>query len=484
MTATPPMRVLVVDDDADTRANLCDILELDDIETETAGSIAELMRHSNWGDYFAILLDRRLPDGTAEEVLPRLRAQAPQTAVMIVTGHADLQGAVEALRQGAADYILKPINAEALRGSLLRVAERQRLARDKERSEAAFRSLVEAAPCMIVILRRNHTVVYFSAFGEELTGYKAPEVLGQDYLQRFVPEPHRTAVAQEIQGVVRGTATRGYESPVLCRDGTQRWMVWNAQQLEDYEGSPAILAVGQDITGVKQAQEQALQSARLAAIGQMVTGLAHESGNALARSQACLEMLTWEVQNNREALDLIGRIQNAQNHLQQLYEEVRGYAAPLKLERELWTVQAIWRQAWQNLALLRQGKTATLREHTDGIDLECAVDNFRLEQVFRNILENSLAACKDPVEIDIFSSEFDLHGQPSLQISVRDNGPGLNAEQRQRIFDPFFTTKTKGTGLGMAIARRIVEAHGGRIGVGPDSGRGTEIVLVLPRGKT
>src|SRR5688572_1574650 len=105
MTVSAAMRILVVDDDADTRANLRDILEIDDYRVETAGSIAELLRHTNWDDYFAILLDRRLPDGTAEQVLPRLRELAPHAAVLIVTGHADLQGAVEALRQGATDYI-------------------------------------------------------------------------------------------------------------------------------------------------------------------------------------------------------------------------------------------------------------------------------------------------------------------------------------------------------------------------------------------
>jgi hypothetical protein len=75
-----------------------------------------------------------------------------------------------------------------------------------------------------------------------------------------------------------------------------------------------------------------------------------------------------------------------------------------------------------------------------------------------------------------------LEGQPALRIDVRDNGPGLSAEQRQRIFEPFFTTKTKGTGLGMAIAQRIIEAHGGQITVGTPPDRGAEIQLLLPRG--
>src|SRR5262249_25305630 len=152
----------------------------------------------------------------------------------------------------------------------------------------------------------------------------------------------------------------------------------------DYEHSPALLVVGQDITTLKQAQEQALQAERLAVIGQMMTGLAHESGNALARSQACLEMLALEIQDRPEALDLLARTQKAQIDLQQLHEDVRGYAAPLRLDRETWDLAGIWRQAWANLAVGRQSKEASLQERTDTVDLHCRVDSFRLEQVFRN----------------------------------------------------------------------------------------------------
>jgi two-component system, LuxR family, sensor kinase FixL len=481
MPADPRPRVLVIDDDADTRANLCDILELDDFQIETAGSVAETLARDDWDRITAILLDRKLPDGTAEELLPRLRQLSPDAAVLIVTGYADLHGAIAALRQGAADYILKPINPEALRASLARVAERHRLTLAKERSEAAFRTLVEAAPCMIVILRPDQHVAYFSPFAEEVTGRQAMEVLGKNYLELFVCAEWRPEVEDNLRQVLAGTRIREWENRVLSKDGSHHWMLWNAQHLPDYEGSPAVLLVGQDVTSLKVAQERTLQAERLAAIGQMTTGLAHESGNALARSQACLEMLALEVEDRPEALDLVARIQKAQNHLQQLYEEVRSYAAPLKLERESWPVDAVWRQAWSNLAMHRQGRDAALREEGDGIDLHCIIDQFRLEQVFRNVLENALAACRDPVEVRVTCSAAFLERKPAICIAVRDNGPGLNLEQRQRIFEPFFTTKTKGTGLGMAIAKRIVEAHGGQIAVGPGEGRGAEILITLPR---
>jgi PAS domain S-box-containing protein len=482
------LHVLVVDDDEDTRANLGDILELDGHRVDTAGTAAEVMERDDWSSYSAIILDRKLPDGTAEELLPRLREAAPEASVLVVTGYADLHGAIAALRQGAADYILKPINAEALRASLLRVADRRRLAMEKERSEAAFRTLIEAAPCMIVILRPDHRLAYFSRFAESLTGYTAPEVLGHDFFETFLPEEHRQRGSDGLRNILAGTPIEGIERPVRCKDGTIRWVLWNTRRLTDHEGEPAVLAIGQDITDLKQAQDRTLQAERLAAIGQMMAGLAHESGNALQRSQACLEMLALDVQDRPDALNLVSRIQNAQNHLQQLYDEVRNYAAPLKLERQTASVAGTWRLAWANLSMLRQGRQTSLREQCEGVEVRCCIDPFRLEQIFRNILENALAACRDPVEIVVQCSETTLSGQPALRVAVRDNGPGLSTEQQKRIFEPFFTTKTKGTGLGMAIAKRIVEAHGGQLSVGnvslgcaPAAVHGAEIVIILPR---
>src|ERR1700694_3135765 len=94
--------ILVIDDDADTRANLGDILALDHYQVDGAGSVAEALGRADWSRYAAILLDRRLPDGTAESVLPRLKQLAPDAAIIIVTGYADLEGVIAAIRQGAA----------------------------------------------------------------------------------------------------------------------------------------------------------------------------------------------------------------------------------------------------------------------------------------------------------------------------------------------------------------------------------------------
>jgi signal transduction histidine kinase len=191
-------------------------------------------------------------------------------------------------------------------------------------------------------------------------------------------------------------------------------------------------------------------------------------------------MLATEVEDRPDALGYVRTIEHAQNHLRQLFNEVRGYAAPIKLEREESSLASIWRQAWAHLHVERQQRHAELVEQRLGVELTCQVDPFRIEQVFRNILENSLAATSNSVKVEISCRDVELSGVPAIEILFRDNGPGMSADQRQRVFEPFFTTKTSGTGLGMAIARRIIDAHGGQIAVG-DSAIGAEIVVTLPR---
>jgi PAS domain S-box-containing protein len=353
--------------------------------------------------------------------------------------------------------------------------------RQRAERRDALRTLVQVAPCMVVILRPDLSVAYFSPYAEGLTGHTAAEVAGQDYIARFVPDEHRPPVAANLRGALSGTALQGSEHPVRCRDGSSRHMVWNAQALPDYEGERAVLLVGQDITNLKEAQERALQSVRLAAIGEMVAALAHESRNALQRSQACLEMLAMEVEGRPEALDLVERIQKAQDRLHRLFEDVRSYAGTIRLEPRLCNLADIWREAWTTLAPLRERRDTQLREETGGLNLYCEVDNYALEQVFRNIFDNALAACGDPTRIEVRCAEGEVDGREALRVEVQDNGPGLNAEQRRKIFEPFFTTKTKGTGLGMAIARRIVEAHAGRLVVGDNPQPGATLVISLPR---
>jgi signal transduction histidine kinase len=139
-------------------------------------------------------------------------------------------------------------------------------------------------------------------------------------------------------------------------------------------------------------------------------------------------------------------------------------------------------EAWEQLAPERKGRDAELIPPQDGVDPHCEVDEFAIRNTLRNLFENALAACEDPVKIDTEFFEAKIASRPALKIAVRDNGPGLPEDVKAQAFDAFFTTKTRGTGLGLAIVKRTVEEHGGRVALGSNHhNAGAEFLLTLPR---
>ncbi len=373
--------------------------------------------------------------------------------------------------------------AESDRTELVReVAERKRAGEELRRQRDLARELIDAAPAMVLMLDPDGRVTLFNRFAEQLSGFPAEEVVGRDFFTRLLPERDRRRIRAVHHETLGEVDTSGTVNPIQTRDGRERQIQWSNRVLRDAEGHVAgVLAVGQDITELSDAHDRALRAERLAAIGELITGLAHESRNALQRSQACLEMLAMAVADRPRAMDLIARLQTAQNELARSYDEVRHYATAIRLERQPIEVAEVWRAAWTDLEPDRRGRVALLREQIEAGDTRCRVDAFRMKQVFRNLLDNALAACPDPVAITIRCDGDELHGRPALRISVQDDGPGVAPEQVPRMFEAFYTTKVRGSGLGLAICRRIVEAHSGRIDLGaPD--RGAEFIIRLPRG--
>lgn len=474
-----PMDIFIIEDDPDTCGNLCDILELDGYGISWAYTAAEALSHPDLARASVILLDRKLPDTRADELLPELQTIALESEIMIVTGHADLDNAIFAMRLGASDYLLKPIDPDSLRMSLKRIAKRRETEAQLRQERDFAQTVIETAQAIVLVLDRAGRVVRFNPFMENLTGYRLDEVQEKDWFETFLPESDCSRIRTLFERSLEGEPVRGHINPIVTREGRERAIAWWATTLKNSDGlTMGILSIGHDVTELQEAQRRALQAERLAAIGKAMAGLAHESRNALQRSQVNLEMLARRLEGRDELLELTTRIQRAQDDLHQLYEEVREYAAPIRLNRQPTDLTRLLLEVWSDLKFKREGRDATLRQHCGPIELTLAVDWFGIKQVFRNILENSLAACSDPVQIDVHFSETSLGDQPALRMAFRDNGPGLTSEAKERIFEEFYTTKTHGTGVGMAICKRVVEAHDGRIL--PGSGPGAEILITIP----
>ena len=351
------------------------------------------------------------------------------------------------------------------------------------RSEAVFRNLIESAPCAILILRDDFSIAYANPFTEKVSGFSGPQLIACNVFDRLFSTEDRTSIREYFMQAAVNGCDRELEFPVKCNDSTQRRLVWNARKLAEFDGSPAILAVGHDITELQEAQDRVLQAERLAAIGQTVTGLAHESRNAFQRMQACLEMLSLEVETQPEALELVDRIQRAQDHLHHLYEEVRNYAAPIRLSLQTCDMSHLVRDIWEQLEVTRQPKQIQLSVDSELKNPVCRIDQFAIGQVVRNILENAIAASPNEALIQVAISSQFASDNGSLLIAFRDQGNGITPQALSKVFAPFFTTKTKGTGLGMAIAKRIVDAHGGQLTAANPPEGGAEFLLTLPLAK-
>ncbi|MCA9085315.1 MAG: PAS domain S-box protein [Planctomycetaceae bacterium] len=347
---------------------------------------------------------------------------------------------------------------------------------------AHWRAVLDTAVDAIITIDSQGTILTVNVAASEMFGYPVDALLNQN-ISILMPEPYRSEHNGYLQEYIRtGKAAIvgiGRKVTAICSDGTEL-PVHLAVSAFDVNGQKRFTGIIRDLSELDSVQQQLLQSERLAAIGQMVTGLAHESRNALQRAQAHLDMLSLDLEEMPEQLDLAQRSKHALQDLHRLYEEVKGYAAPIQLEYRPVRLTTIWRKVWAHLESERAEKQINLKETPECDELQVEVDIHRMEQVFRNIMENSIHACSEKGCITISYAPDRLHRVDAVRINIQDDGHGLTTEAAQHLFDPFFTTKQKGTGLGLAIVERIILAHGGMISATALQPHGTIISIVLP----
>jgi signal transduction histidine kinase len=236
---------------------------------------------------------------------------------------------------------------------------------------------------------------------------------------------------------------------------------------------------------------------RLAAVGQHVLMCMHEVRNVLAVAGARVGRLERTLRDIRqelsaspsddavraamdEALAETQSIKSAQARLSGLLDDFRDFGGPFAILSRPCRTDLILESAVNDVQTTHGVECLWVEQDWQTANVWCMGDPNRLEQLFRILLENSVAACPAPTRVCITWSDGALFDQPALQISIRDYGPGFSEEARHRLFQPFFTTKPRGTGLGLALAQRILEAHGGTIQA-YSRPSGAEFVLLLPR---
>lgn len=284
--------------------------------------------------------------------------------------------------------------------------------------------------------------------------------------------------------VIVVTGVRDFETPVeALRSGAYDFLTKpiNPDVLRSTLGR--LVERKRHLVEIEEAQTKLVNNERLAAIGQMVAGLAHESRNAFQRSHACLAELSLDLQEMPDSLKLVYKVQKALDDIHRLLEEVREYSAPINLEIRDTNVESMIDDAWNQILDARQldSLPELIIQRSDTFPKTVRLDPHRMGQVLRNLLENAIFACPEDGKIEVlldFSTS--VKSTKRVRVEISDNGDGVPEENREEVFTPFFTTKTKGTGLGLAICRRIVASHQGRIFVDESPSKGARFIIELP----
>ncbi len=224
---------------------------------------------------------------------------------------------------------------------------------------------------------------------------------------------------------------------------------------------------------------QMSRAEHLATLGEMAAGLAHEIRNPLAGIAGVMEIVGRDLPPNSPAIGVLGEVRHEVVHINKIVSELLEIARPKPPVYRLADLMAVAEHA----ALFARDQASARHVILEVIKSDSVpkleFDSGQIHQVLLNLLLNAVQACPEEgfVRVDFSTDE------KTVSVTVADTGSGIPPEVLPNIFRPFFTTKGNGTGLGLSLARRIMEDHGGRIEVTSEQGEGSKFTLILPKNR-
>jgi PAS domain S-box-containing protein len=502
-------RVLVVDDDEHALEMMAEFLPTLNCEVLLAHDGVEALQLFQAERPPLVLTDLQMPLMDGLVLMKAIKEFSPRTEILILTGHADLGSAVEAVRQGAFGYLLKPVDLQTLGRQVKQALERYRLVSEKEallgeleqrvrtrtaalvESQQRLRAVFNAITDALIIVDQHLTVVVANQGAAALLGTPIETLVGRNCYQALVGREEICDGCVVLETFVTGrpaSRAMSWRKP----DGSFRYLEVSSYPLA-YEGERPMEAVEhiRDITEKVHQARHLHNAEKLAAVGQLAAGLAHELGNALAiiggSVQVLLKQAADPCREGGEYLEAIHRNVAAADRT------IRGLLAFARPQAPCLEVVDLT-ESLDRACLLLRGEFAKhgvqlVKQYAPDLP-RIKGDMEQLQQLFLNLLFNAIQAMDDGGTITI-STRLASHLSPvggeqpavvagSVEISVADTGRGIRKADLDRIFDPFFTTRQGGTGLGLSIAHRHVEAHRGRLMVESEEGKGTRFTIFLP----
>jgi len=366
-------------------------------------------------------------------------------------------------------------------GTLVDVTEKRAMERQLRRQEEFRRHLLESFPDLILVLDLQEKYTFVSARIRDLLGYGPEELLGKKIEETKDASP-------ELVNLYR-TVASGKSSLTSCeyggqhQDGGWRTMLGIASPLLDAEGKPAGVIISvRDITVEKKLEQQIIQSERLAAMGQMIGGFAHELNNPLTSILGMADLLQ-ESETAEPARKQIGILHQQARRAAEIVQNLQFFARPPAPGRSQVNLGELVQRTVHLQAYPLRKSNITVDFLPEPAMPAVLADPNQLMQVFLNLLLNAEQAIRENREKGTIRVRMGRNPD-SVWIVFQDDGPGITPENLPHIFDPFFTTRRpgRGTGLGLSICKTVLREHGGNIEAANAPGGGAIFTITLPVG--
>ena len=436
-----------------------------------------------------IVADHNLPQFSGAAALELAREIAPGTPFILVTGSLDTETAVEYMKAGAADYVLKDRLAR-LGPAVLGALRRQQEMTEREQY---FRALIEQAQDIIAVLDAAGAIRYASPSVFRLLGYVPEELIGLLMVEMVHPEDVEHTLRVFAEGVATGIGGRLLELRVRHKDGTYRILEAIGHYLLDDPLVQGVVINARDVTERKSLERQLLQAQKMEAVGRLAGGVAHDFNTALTAILGYAGLLLGGLPTLSPLRPDLEEIRKAAERAAGLTRQLLAFSRKQPLAMRVLDLNELVADLGRLLRRLL-GEDIDVVTNLDPTLGAVRADAAQLEQVVVNLAVNARDAMPEGGRLMIETRNAELDDSYArehvpvrpgryVMLAVSDTGTGMSAETMSHMFEPFFTTKEagKGTGLGLATVYGIVKQSGGYVWCSSEPGHGTTFKVYLPR---